>query len=308
MSSHFRSSARHTVGAPWSSNLSVAEFAAIRMIGFEPVGFVVGASVYRFGEQLAGRRLRYRPWYGITGTRMVASMRPMPQNTSLRLPRACEEAYEQTYRCQHRGPGHVPGVNYEDLSFEAAVSESFNDARERLRTEVSRLGCDGVVGVRVAVDRPRLRTMAPTSEMRLTGTAVRRQGGAGASPPFTSNLSGQAFAKLVVGGWMPVDTVIGIGVVRSFFGCVGSPQDPFGRREFTQRSDAIQMSREIAVARLGSGPTPSLDSRMVGLETIGPFGRRRDTLFEYSIVGTSVVRLRATQSELPDVALTLGAR
>src|SRR5580698_8044765 len=33
----------------WSSALSTAEFAAIRSVGFEPVGQVVGAAVYNIG-------------------------------------------------------------------------------------------------------------------------------------------------------------------------------------------------------------------------------------------------------------------
>src|ERR1019366_9571444 len=50
-------------------------------------------------------------------------------------------------------------------------------------------------------------------EFKAIGPAVRAQGGGVVPPtPFTSDLSGQDFAKLMMAGWVPVGLALGISV------------------------------------------------------------------------------------------------
>ena len=295
---------------PWSSSLSVSEFAALKQTGFEPAGMVIGASVFRFGQQAVGSRNRYRPRYGMTGSRHVATMAPQPQHASVRLSEAWNGVYQQTYVCKHVGSGHVPGINYEDEPFERAVVEGYELARERLRADAERCGAHGVIAATVALRHPPLlESSAPTSEIRLVGTALRVAGAEPIGRPFVSHLSGQEFAKLIGAGLVPVDTAIGMGAVRSYFGCAGSPQDLYMQLEFSQRTDAIQRCREQAIRQL----TSSVDGEemmIVGVRPSGPFGpeHQSEHLFEYSLVGTAVVRFEEAKPLAPRVTIDLGTR
>jgi uncharacterized protein YbjQ (UPF0145 family) len=78
-----------------------------------------------------------------------------------------------------------------------------------MRTECDGLGGDGVVGVRLTVRN----FYGNGLEFMAVGTAVRADGAQRPRKPFTSDLSGQDFAKLLRGGWVPVDLVLGIGAV-----------------------------------------------------------------------------------------------
>ena len=49
-------------------------------------------------------------------------------------------------------------------------------------------------------------------EFKAIGTAVRAPGGVRLRQPFTSDLSGQDFAKLIMAGWVPAGLVLGISI------------------------------------------------------------------------------------------------
>src|SRR5258708_12724010 len=49
-------------------------------------------------------------------------------------------------------------------------------------------------------------------EFKAIGTAVRAPGGVPLKQPFTSGLSGQDFAKLVMAGWAPAGLALGISI------------------------------------------------------------------------------------------------
>jgi hypothetical protein len=298
------------LGRLWSSALTVSEFAALAQTGFKPAGMVIGASVYRFGEQAVGSRNSYRPRYGIFGSRHMVTMGLKPQDASVQLSKAWSDVYQQPYYCKHVGSGHVPGINYEDEPFERAVVEAYELAREHLRDEAVRCGAHGVIAAAIDLRHsPLLGSSAPTSEIRLVGTALRAPGAGPIGRPFVSHLSGQEFAKLIGAGLVPVDTVIGMGAVRSYFGCAGSQEDPFMELEFAQRTDAIQRCRQKAINQLAS----SVDGRemeIVGARPLGPFGPEHvsEQLFEYSMVGTAVVRFEKARSFMPRVTIGLGPR
>jgi hypothetical protein len=266
----------------------------LQTTGFQPVGMVVGASVFRFGSQARGTGLRYRPHYGLTGSARVAHLGLRPQLASVRPPKHGIVGDYDVYPCHHIPDGHVPGVNYRDGDFELAVTTAFAQALERLREETMTLGAHGVTAVRLEISQPDvLSTSAPTVELTMIGTAVRAPGADLVAEPFTSHLSGQSFAKLFVGGWIPTDLVVGVGAIRSYMGCVGGPDDYWGRREFRQRTMAIQQSRELAFEHLASAPSGD-GTRVIGATPVGPFGapHASDVLFQHVLVGTAAIRFR----------------
>jgi len=142
----------------WGSSLTTGEFAAIRSVGFEPVGQVFGAAVYAAGAASG----------------------------------SC---------CAAAGGSFGPLVE--------AMYQARHTAIDRMTTECARLGGHGVVGVRLS------RGSFPLGGLEFTaiGTAVRAPGVAdGRRQPFTSDLSGQDFARLIMTGWVPVGLALGISI------------------------------------------------------------------------------------------------
>ena len=163
----------------WGSALTAGEFAAIRSVGFEPVGQVFGAAVYSAGSASgyrcpgtrgsSGGRLPPRPVTQVSGRGGVGIVRPA--------------------RADH-GPG-------------AAHSRRPDDHRVRRAWRAR------VVGVRLS------RGSFPLGGPQCTvlGTAVRAPGAAHGQPvPFTCAVSGQDFAKLITAGWVPAGLVLGISI------------------------------------------------------------------------------------------------
>jgi uncharacterized protein YbjQ (UPF0145 family) len=216
--------------------------------------------------------------------------------------------YQQTYVCQHATYGHMPGYNFEDLWYERGLTEAYTIAIDRLREEADLLGAHGVVGVRYQSQRLPLASSAPVIEIRMVGTAIRREGSPLLSEPFTSHLSGQQFAKLIDTGWVPGAMVVGVGAIRSYGGCVvgdgtssgASAFNQYASGEFRQRSDAIQHCRRFAVDRLETHAT-GYGERVVGVDVAAQFhSTMEDTmLVENVMLGTAVRRFRHIEEPQP---------
>ncbi|HEY0717696.1 MAG TPA: heavy metal-binding domain-containing protein, partial [Streptosporangiaceae bacterium] len=105
---------------------------------------------------------------------------------------------DSRYTC----PGSFgPLVQTMDLARRTAVG--------RMATECAELGGHGVVGVRLT------RGSFPLGGPQCTaiGTAVRARDAVQRPPvPFTAEVSGQGFAKLVVAGWVPAGLVLGVSI------------------------------------------------------------------------------------------------
>jgi uncharacterized protein YbjQ (UPF0145 family) len=88
---------------------------------------------------------------------------------------------------------------------ESALKSARRSAVSRMVQECEGLRGDGIVGVRL--------TMQPFIggglEVQAIGTAVRADGDVRPRAPFTSDLTGQDFAKLILGGWLPAGLVMG---------------------------------------------------------------------------------------------------
>src|SRR5580704_13600657 len=182
----------------WGSALSTAEFAAIKSAGFEPVGQVLGAAVYNLG---------YRG-YGGYGYGCPSGM---GFNTYSRM-----TAWQPGYTALSSAGGQSP--------YAALVRTLYNARRKsinRMAAECSSLGGHGVVGVRLQIRR----FPAGGLEFHAIGTAVRAPGAMLLKQPFTSDLTGQEFAKLIADGVVPVGLALGISI--------GSRHDDWATRSQT---------------------------------------------------------------------------
>ena len=163
----------------WGSSLTCGEFAAVRSAGFEPVGQVFGAAVYAAGAASG-------PSCPATGGSAGGGT---PGGSAART--------------QGRGGPAFFGPLVQ------AMYQARHTAIGRMTAECARLGGHGVVGVQVS------RGTFPLGGLEFTaiGTAVRAPGAAcGRQEPFTSDLSGQDFAKLITAGWVPAGLALGISI------------------------------------------------------------------------------------------------
>jgi uncharacterized protein YbjQ (UPF0145 family) len=265
----------------WGSSLSTSEFAAIRSTGFEPVGQVLGAAVYNVGY--TGGFTCPGAWSGFG-----------------------------RYGAPSVGVTTVSG----DGSFGsfgpmvATLYEARRAAISRMSAECAELGGHGVVGVSLTIGA------FPTGglEFKAIGTAVR----AAAPPlarPFTSDLSGQDFAKLFLDGWMPAGLVLGIsiGARHDDWLTVTQARWGAGNMEVNGYTDVMTQTRHDAreqlerdVARLGAdGVVVSTVTARVRDRDCPAQEGRRDHIVEATLIGTAIARFHAPSraAERPSLAI-----
>ena len=231
----------------WGSSLTCGEFAAVRSVGFEPVGQVFGAAVYAAGSAR-----------GSSCPAGEASFGPLVQ----------------------------------------AMYQARHTAIDRMTVECAELGGHGVVGVRLS------RGSFPLGglEFRAIGTAIRAPGAPhGHQVPFTSDLSGQDFAKLIMKGWVPAGLVLGISIGSRHDDWTTSRQTRWGsgNAEVAGWTELVNESRrdsrhrlESDVKRLGADGVVIAAMEMRVRErdcpvTVG----RRDHIVEATLVGTAIARI-----------------
>ena len=266
----------------WGSTLTTDEFAAIRSVGFEPVGQVFGAAVYRAGSATS---------YVCPGAG-GASGDGRPSQPAAQV-------------SGRGGPGSFgPLVQTMDLARQTAVG--------RMTTECAALGGHGVVGVRLT------RGSFPLGGPQFTviGTAVRAQGAAQRLPaPFTAEVSGQDFAKLITTGWVPAGLVLGISI--------GSRHDDrtttqgarwgAGNAEVTGWTELVSQSRDDArrqlesdVKRLGADGVVIATMEMQARARDCPLAvGRRDHIVEATLIGTAIARFARAGQPHDRPALTI---
>ncbi len=253
----------------WGSALSADEFAAIRSVGFEPVGQVLGAAVYNIGYTggyacpgawagFGGYATPYQSVTAVSGAGAMGAFGPMVQ---------------MLYQARHK-------------------------AVRRMSEECAELGGHGVVGVSLTIGA----FPAGGLEFKAIGTAVRAPGGVPLKRPFTSDVSGQDFAKLVMAGWVPVGLAMGISI--------GSRHDDWltinqtrwgsGNSEVSGYTDLVNESRHDArnqldrdVVRLGGDGVVVKTMDMQIRERECPMQEhRRDHIAEVTIIGTAIAQFR----------------
>jgi uncharacterized protein YbjQ (UPF0145 family) len=256
----------------WGSALSADEFTAIRAVGFEPVGQVLGAAVYNIGYTggytcpgawagFGGYAVPYRSVTAVSGTGSVGAFGPIVQTM---------------YQARH-------------------------NAIERMSAECAELGGHGVVGVNLSIGS----FPAGGLEFKAIGTAVRAPGGVPLQRPFTSDISGQDFAKLIMAGWVPVGLALGIsiGARHDDWLTVNQTNWGAGNAEVSGYTDLVNQTRHDArtqlerdVTRFGAEGVvvSSMDLRMREREC--PMQEhRRDRIAEVTIIGTATARFSSAR-------------
>lgn len=191
-------------GGAWDSALSAKEFAAIRTVGFEPVGQVFGAAVYYLATVA-----------GVSCPGTTAAGYPPPGAT----PGPAEPS----------GSSLVTGFPGTAARLAQGLYEGRRTAIDRMVGECADLGGHGIVGavLRVA-EIPATSFTAAAIKFTVTGTAVRAGGCPPLARPFAADLSGPDFAKLVTAGWMPAGIALGIAVAGLHDDLVTTSSGPWG--------------------------------------------------------------------------------
>ena len=169
-------------------------------------------------------------------------------------------------------------------------------ALARMSAECAELGGHGVVGVLLSIGS----FPAGGLEFKAIGTAVRAPGGVPLKRPFTSDLSGQDFAKLIMADWVPVGMALGIsiGARHDDWLTVNQTRWGSGNSEVTGYTDLVNQSRHDArtqlerdVARMGGEGVvvKTMDIRIREREC--PMQEhRRDHIAEVTIIGTATAQ------------------
>jgi uncharacterized protein YbjQ (UPF0145 family) len=268
-------------GAAWDSVLSVDGFAAVRSVGFEPVGQVFGAAVY-----------------------------PLAATAAVSCPGTA-------------APSLVPGASARVTGWAgsaARIAQALYDVRrtaiDRMTGECSDLGGHGVVGAALQVtETPGDSFTAATVEIKMIGTAVRAKGCPSPPRPFTTELSGPDFAKLLIDGWVPAGIALGISVAGLHDTLVTTNSGPWGTRnaEVPAYTDLMVYVRHDARSRLektvrGLGADGVVVSAMtlhVRSDACRAHPGRTDHFAEAVITGSAVARFAGQRKAAPAPSRTV---
>jgi uncharacterized protein YbjQ (UPF0145 family) len=238
----------------FTSDLSVDEFLLVKQSGFEPIGLVLGSSIYHIGFQQA-------MW---------------------------NQSQEMTVLTQ-------------------AMYHARDLAMTRMEEEADQLGADGIVGVRLDIGR--YEWGADLAEFIAVGTAVKHPGGelhrAPNGRPFTSDLSGQDFAKLLRAGYRPVGMVMGNCVYHvARQGMLASLKQIGRNTEMPNFTQALYEARELAMERMQSEADELQAGGIVGARIIERSHGWGSHVIEFFAIGTGVVPT-SDEHEIDKPALVL---
>ncbi len=276
----------------WSSALTTDEFAAIKSAGFEPVGQVLGAAVYNIG---------YRGGYGCPSYLGYSGFGTYNRQSSMWA------GYGQASTAVSStgsGSAYGPLVSTMYAARRAAIA--------RMTAECSQLGGHGIVGVLLTIGR------FPSGglEFKAIGTAIRAPGAMPLKRPFTSDLSGQEFAKLIADGAVPVSLVLGISIGARHDDWVTRNQASrwtSGNTEVSGYTDLVnqtrhdardQLSRDVRNHGAEGVVIQSMDLQIGEHECPAQEGAR-DHVAEVTIIGTSITHFTRSKraAERPSLAI-----
>jgi uncharacterized protein YbjQ (UPF0145 family) len=193
-----------------------------------------------------------------------------------------------------------------------AMYQARHAAIDRMTTECAQLGGHGVVGVRLS------RGSFPLGgvEFIAIGTAVRAPGAAlGPGAPFTSDLSGQDFAKLIGAGWVPAGLALGISIGSRHDDRATGRQVRWtaGNAEVAGWTELVNDSRHEArrqlegeVRRLGAeGVVIAAMQLQVSQRACPVTVGRRDHLVEATLIGTAIASFSRPARHRAGPALTV---
>ena len=191
-----------------------------------------------------------------------------------------------------------------------AMYEARALAMERMRAEASRMGADGIVGVRLTVKRAEWD--AKVLEFVAIGTGiVHRAAHAGfkgpGGEPFTSALTGQDFWTLLKSGYRPLELVMGSCVYHvAWRGPLQSLMSVGQNVELTNYSIALYEARELAMERMQLEATKAGAEGVIGSDLHEGNHGWSPHMIEFFAVGTAVLPLAGTSPEaIPDPQFVL---
>ncbi len=222
----------------FTSDLSVNEFLLVKEAGFEPLGLVMGSSIYHIGLQIAN----------------------MYQNQEMEV-----------------------------------LSQAMYEARElamtRMEEEADVLGADGIVGVRLDVNRHAWGDNL--AEFMAIGTAIKHKSGehyrTPDNRPFTSDLSGQDFWTLLRAGYRPISLVMGNCVYHVAHQGTMQALKQMGRNtEMVNYTQALYDARELALSRMQAEAERDGAEGIVGADVSENSHGWDSHVIEYFAVGTAI--------------------
>src|SRR3984885_11331094 len=263
------------------SALATDELAAIRSAGFLMVGRVTGA---------------------------VGYARPITED---RCP-GTWSGYAVNAQGYDTAPTDVSSVGGSPDGTLAAVVRAMDQVRreavDRMAAECAALSGHGVVGVRLTSSV----TSSDTSEYlecTAIGTAVRAAGAPLLDHPFTADLSGQDFARLIMSGWVPVGLVLGlaIGVRHDDVTVQYAPNIEIGGISLLISATRHDARRKLSqeVRRVGGEGVAVTSVDLAVRERECPKSGGHDRIAQATVAGTAITRfaLRAQPTGLS--ALTI---
>jgi uncharacterized protein YbjQ (UPF0145 family) len=271
----------------WESALAAGELTAIRSAGFLTVGRVTGAAVYALPITAEDRCPGTWSSHGInargygTAQTDISSVGGSPDGTLAPVVRAMDQARR------------------------AAI--------DRMAAECAALSGHGVVAVRLTSS---VTSTYATEYLQCTaiGTAVRAPGAPALDHPFTADLSGQDFARLTLGGWVPVGLALGL--------AIGVRHDDVTTSQETWRyapnteigglTHLISATRHDArrklgqeVRRLGGDGVVVTSVNLAIRKRECPKSRGHDRVAEATVAGTAITRFSLPAQATGMSALTI---
>ncbi len=260
----------------WGSALTADEFTSIKSVGFTPVGQVLGAAVYNIGYTGGYACPAWGGGYGMGGLGGRYS------------------SYANPYNSVTATSGSGTLGSYAPMV--RTLYQARRQAIARMTAECQALGGHGIVGVQLTIGA----FPAGGLEFKAIGTAVRAPGAVPLRQPFTSDLSGQDFAKLVLAGWVPAALVLGISIGARHDDWVTVTQTRWGsgNTEVSGYTDLVNATRHDArsqlqkdVARHGAqGVVVQRMEIRVGEHECSMQEGRRDHVLEATIIGTAIAQ------------------
>src|SRR5438067_7135628 len=241
-------------GGFFTSDLSVNEFLLVKQAGFDPLGLVIGSSIYHIGYQ--------------------------------------QSSWKQSMEMD-------------------VLSQAMYHARElamtRMEEEADQLGADGIVGVRLDIGR--YEWGEHLAEFIAIGTAVKHHEGelhrAPNGRPFTSDLSGQDFYKLLASGHRPVGLVMGSCVYHVAHQSMWKAMRQIGQNvELPNFTQALYDARELAMERMQHEADQVKAEGVVAVRLEERSHGWGSHVIEFFAVGTAIVPLD-TDHDLTKPTLTL---
>ena len=189
----------------------------------------------------------------------------------------------------------------------AAMYNARELAMSRMEAEAAAVGADGVVGVNL--DIRFMNWGDAMAEFTAIGTAVRSRTQPGQwksaeGKPFTSDLSGQAFWKLLRTGYRPLSLVLGncvYHVGRQRMGLFGN----FQNRELDVYTQCLYEARELAMSRM-QAEAERAGAQVVVESRINHYNHIWEShIMEFFAIGTAAVAT-SDQHVYPTPTITLG--